>query len=299
MQRYLKFSDRSLRSTARLLAYYSQRLLISRRLRRLLTSVVIDVLSCTRPAGRRAHGRSALTRSFHIEGYVPLDQVLSQEQCDDIHRYLKDKILYEKGVARGTCTVPIGADLIQLGDYSLETVVHCPHVMDLANRPDFLDLATEYLGFTPTISNLSLRWSFPSTTGTVDDVQTFHRDSEVGSFKILVYLTDVDLTSGPHVYLTRSHNDRISLRLRFYSEEEISRYEKELITVIGPAGTGFAIDTRGIHKGAPPMARPRLILGIQYSLLSCPLYDYSPVNVKSATGLDMYINRLIVRPILQ
>jgi len=66
------------------------------------------------------------------------------------------------------------------------------------------------------------------------------------------------------------------------------------VTVTGAAGTAFAIDTRGIHKGVPPLARPRLILCIQYSLLPCLIYEYAPVLRAGAT-VDRYINRLIVR----
>jgi hypothetical protein len=38
-----------------------------------------------------------------------------------------------------------------------------------------------------------------------------------------------------------------------------------IVTITGPAGTGFAEDTLCIHKGQSPTARERLILQFQYA----------------------------------
>jgi hypothetical protein len=125
-------------------------------------------------------------------------------------------------------------------------------------------------------------------------VQRFHRDSEPGSIKALVYLTDVDDTSGPHAYVEGTHRERMPLRLRPYSDEHIQRKYGESITIKGAAGTGFLIDPRGIHKGIPPAKRPRLLLGIQYALLPCMLYEYSPIKCERAQHFDSYVNRLMI-----
>lgn len=276
------------------MAYYAQRIMVSRRVRRASAWLIRYALRYKYPSGQSGRVCSGLTQAFQKDGYVSLGPVLTRTECNDIHEYLVDKRLLDSkgsGAEFDLSSRPVG---VKLGDYSLETVVHCPHIMELANRADLVNLATEYLGFTPTVTNLALRWSFP-TDGPAVEVQTFHRDSEVGCFKILVYLTDVDMTSGPHVYVDRSHHSRMSLRLRLYSDEEIERNYEIQTTFTGPVGTAFAIDTKGIHKGIPPLNRPRLILGIQYSLLPCLLYEYAPVQSKNASSFDAYINRLIVR----
>jgi hypothetical protein len=293
MQKYLRFGDKVGYGTLRLGAYYIQRTLTSRRLRRVGAFLLLSALKFSRAPKPRTPVRSGLTQALRHCGYVPLGCVFTREQSDEIHAYLTGKPLLD---SRGTCqrfelaSRPAG---VKLGDYELDTVVHCPHVLDLANCADFLNLASDYLGFTPTITNLSLRWSFPSETP-AGEVQSFHRDSELGSFKILVYLTDVDMRSGPHRYVPGSHQERMPLRLRLYSDADIARDYGAGVTVTGAAGTAFAIDTRGIHKGVPPVARPRLVLCIQYSLLPCLIYDYAPVVQKGVT-VDPYINRLIVR----
>jgi hypothetical protein len=294
MQRYRSFESRSLGSVMRLSAYYLQRIVISRRLRRIGTSVLTFALRHTTASRRPVNKRTAIAQAFHEVGYISLGRPLTQLQCDEILAYLENKSLYDTrgaGTEFRLSTKPAGT---KLGDYTLETVVHCPYVMELANCPDFIDLASEYLGFTPTITNLSLRWSFV-TDSPAGEVQAFHRDSEIGSFKVLVYLTNVDVTSGPHIYVPRTHHDRMPLRLRLYSDSEIQQGYKTTVVKTGPAGTAFAIDTKGIHKGEPPKTAARLVLGIQYALLPCPLYEYEPVQLRTTLKFDQFTNRLIVR----
>lgn len=186
--------------------------------------------------------------------------------------------------------VPAGT---RFADYPLDSVVHCPHILALANRPDVLQLAQDYLGYTPTITQLALRWSFPGAQADAD-VQGFHRDSEPGSIKLLAYLTDVDLDAGPHSYVAGTHRDRMPLRLHHYADADIARDYGAGLVVTGPAGTAFAIDTKGIHKGTPPRRHAPLVLMVQYSLLPCLIYDYSPVAYRGGLAVDRYVNRLMI-----
>lgn len=189
---------------------------------------------------------------------------------------------------------PVSLDAIpeacKIGDYPLATIVNCPHVMEIANHKDIMDLAVGYLGFTPVITGLSLRWTF-SSPSTADKVQYFHRDCELGSIKLMVYLTDVDAGAGPHIFAARTHLDRMPVRLRNYSDEQV---RADQVAMFGPAGTTFVIDTRGIHKGSVPLERPRLMLGVQYSLLPCALFDYEPAPYTGPAALQDYVNRLVV-----
>lgn len=294
MQRYISFGDRSPFKNLQLLVYYVQRIMISRRLRKVGTHLLRCVLRLAHPSGKCSHAHSHLTSVLFKDGFLPLGQALTPTQCQDIHEYLADKILVDNRGRGNTFQLAFRPPGTKLADYSLETVVNCPHILGLANELNFINLATEYLGFTPTITNLALRWSFPAD-GPAGEVQAFHRDSEIGTFKILIYLTDVDLASGPHMYVLKTHHDRMTFRMRLYTDQEIDRQYKKIIVVTGLAGTAFAIDTKGIHKGVPPLERARLLLGIQYSLLPCLLYDYVPVRHTHRKPFDTYVNRLIVR----
>lgn len=93
----------------------------------------------------------------------------------------------------------------------------------------------------------------------------FHRDnSRLRDFKAILYLSDVDETSGAFQYLEGSHRlkDRLSLILRdgpqwrgkrFEGQRETRYLERHegLRTLTGDAGTLVLTDTTGIHRGRP------------------------------------------------
>jgi hypothetical protein len=295
MQKYASFSGASTATRLKLAMYYVQRTVTSRTVRKMSTRALVGALRAFhKPSGSHAYQKSSLADHLKKAGYLELGKLLARDQCDDIQRYLVDKYMVD---ARGTGNkfrihhVPQG---VKIGDYPLDTIVNCPHVLDIANHPEIIRIVTNYLGFKPTIVSLGLRWSFPTETSS-DTVQRFHRDSEPASAKLLIYLTDVDHLSGPHAYVEGTHHERMPLRMRPYSDDDIARRYGTGVVIKGLAGTGFVIDTKGIHKGVPPSQRPRLLLGIQYSLLPCFLYEYSPVACKRADEFDPYINRLMIR----
>ena len=113
---------------------------------------------------------------------------------------------------------------------------------------------------------------------------------------MIVYLTDVGLDDGPHVYVRGTHKTRAPMRLKIQSDGEISREygDDRLITAVGKRGFGFAVDTAGVHKGSPPVAKPRLMLQIQYSLFRSYAYVYEPEPYTGNFPFDPYINRLIL-----
>lgn len=267
MQRYIRFGDKSHLGRIRLLTYYLQRAITSRRVRQVGDLIIRHALTYACVAKSATLKNTPMVEAFREHGILRLGQVLSPEQCREIHDYLNEKKFVTRQRPHERFCIHSRPAEIKMGDYDLETVVNCPHIMELANSPAFLMFATEHLEITPTIANLGIRWSFPVKTP-ASEVQYFHRDAEVGSnMKVLIYLTDVDTDSGPHIYVPKTHQDRMPLRLRPYTEEEIATVHGEAVIVTGPAGTAFAIDTKGIHKGQPPARKPRLLLTIQYALL--------------------------------
>jgi hypothetical protein len=150
-------------------------------------------------------------------------------------------------------------------------------IEELSRDPVLLAVAARYLESPPTLVGVNLFWSYPASLSAEQHshaAQMFHYDLDDFKFlKFFFYLTDVDETSGPHVIVRASHRykrhatfvDR--LKVRRYSDEEIrATYGPEnVVTIMGPAGTGFAEDTLCIHKGQSPVARERLILQFQYA----------------------------------
>ena len=284
------------------LLYYSQRIVTRPALRRMVVRALSGALRARQGSGKELYANTAQEQAALADlcgsGYAPLGNLLDSAQCDDIKDYLKNKVLFDRDRHRASFTLMQAPAGVRVADYHLRDVIACPHILALANSPALLGLAARYMDCKPTISALGLRWSFP-VEGDCSALQAFHRDSEDWRYlKVLVYLTDVDLDAGPHVYLHGSHLTQAPMRLRFYSDTEIaSTYGAEkLLTAIGSRGFCFAVDTAGIHKGTAPARQPRLMLQIQYSLLPSYAYQYAPEIYEGPLVFDPYVNRLIVKP---
>ena len=278
--------------------YYLQRIIVSPPLRGMCVRMFRNWVRVRHGISTRVSvpARLQLLDRLHAEGYASLGNILTTSQCDDIQSYFADKILTDRQNETSTFTLARVPPAARLAEYNLHDIVRCPHILALANDSRLLELAERYIGCKPTISQLGVRWSFPSP-GLRSDLQTFHRDSEDWRyFKVIVYLTDVGPDDGPHVYVRGTHKTRAPVRLKIQSDGEISReYGKEsLITAVGERGFGFAVDTAGVHKGSPPVSKPRLMLQIQYSLFRSYAYVYEPEPYTGNFPFDPYINRLIL-----
>jgi hypothetical protein len=278
--------------------YYLQRLIVSPPLRGLCVRLFRQWVRARQGISAPHHDpqHRQLLALLHAEGYAPLGNVLTAQQCDDIHAWFADKTLTDRQDAASTFTIARVPPRARLAEYGLRDIVRCPHILALANDPRLLELAESYIGCKPTISQLGVRWSFP-TPGLRSHLQTFHRDSEDWRyFKVIVYLTDVGHGDGPHVYVRGTHKTRAPVRLKIQTDGEVAdEYgEDRLITATGTRGFAFAVDTAGVHKGAPPVARPRLMLQIQYSLFRSYAYVYEPEPYAGPQAFDRSINRLIL-----
>ena len=83
-----------------------------------------------------------------------------------------------------------------------------------------------------------------------------------------------------------------------YSQDELERRfgRDKMTTVVGPRGTTFIADTLGVHRGVSPIARPRLILQVQYSLLPVFAFLYERFEARTkdrSLAGEQYCNRLV------
>ncbi|MGL5942319.1 MAG: hypothetical protein ACRC2S_18475 [Waterburya sp.] len=147
----------------------------------------------------------------------------------------------------------------------------------LENDPKLLKIAAQYLGCEPALIRTDLSWCFVGERSLYEqngDAQIlFHYDlDDYQALKFFFFLTDVDLSSGPHVCIRGSHKKKklthqLSLLIG-RSDDEIFDYygEKNLVTIQGQAGFGFAEDTFCFHRGTPPISRDRLMLQIEFAV---------------------------------
>ena len=280
--------------------YYAQRGIVQPTIRSAITAGLAAVIKWRHPfSGAQgdsiwhAVDRSAILRTLDTEGIAVLPERLSV-QVAEMSRFLWDRPLVLRSGERVDRTrVPPSCTM---ADYQLETVLNCPHVLAVANSDFLIRTATQYLGCLPTISTLRIWWTFPGTER--HEVQSFHRDRyDWRSLTVFVYLRDVDESSGPHHYVRGTHRTRPELFWRAHAVEGLEKaFGRDAIRVVtGAAGTAFLEDGLGIHAGPVPIAQPRLIFQIGYSLLPRFSLLYKPLEIESRPAVDQYINRLYVR----
>ena len=174
-----------------------------------------------------------------------------------------------------------------------------PDIVALTHHPLLLDVATAYLGCRPTISSMSVWWSLPGG-GAAQEAENYHRDVDDWRFvKFFLYLTDVDAECGPHRFVRGSHRSSRFLLIRRIDDAEVARAfpAADHLEMTGRAGDAFLEDTFGLHKGQPARKGRRLVLQIQYSVNTIPVYDYRPVAAaEPPRGFDPYVARLYISP---
>jgi hypothetical protein len=165
---------------------------------------------------------------------------------------------------------------IRLGSYF--HAQGCAAVRKLENDPAILAIAAQYLEAPPVHIASELWWSFPVEGTPMEQLkaaQVFHYDLDDYRFiKFFFYLTDVDLSSGPHILIRGSHKNKklshqlLGVRCASKPDEDIVNcYGAEnLVTICGPAGLGFAEDATCFHKGTLPTQKERLLLQIEFAI---------------------------------
>jgi hypothetical protein len=277
--------------------YYAQRLVTAPFFRLATARTIAAGINARRPrngAVPSGDGKDVLS-TLRAKGCAPVPPLLSAGKLAAVRKYLA-----EQNVVLGGKAYPGNPEALPHGtataDYPIRTLLECDELLEAANHPFALEVAGAYLGCTPTISTMAVRWSLPRGSDR-DMTQSFHRDYDDWKFlKVFIYLNDVDEDTGPHIYVEGSHRKRGRLFAAPYSDEEVIRdYGRaNQKSFVGPAGTSFFCDTYGIHCGALPKSKPRLMFLVQYSMLPVYAYKYDPIALSSRRDVDRYTNRLLI-----
>ena len=213
-----------------------------------------------------------------------------------------------------------------VANYPTETVLACPHLVEIASDPLIVAAVERHLGTAPTILGLCAWWSFAGHPE-ARDAQLYHYDCDDYRFcKLFFYLTDVDEGCGPHMFFEGTHSlDQVhEMRRRWpggeqefedwhfrkfrKSDDEVLRFHgRQPVALTGPAGSCFIVNTRGIHKGRLPEKRDRLVCQVLYGVtpmqqqafpprkLGTPGTGHIPDRVVARSPFD-YVNRLFLLP---
>lgn len=185
-----------------------------------------------------------------------------------------------------------------IANFDREDLIRSKTILDIANDSGLLTVAQDFLGATPTISNINMWWSFGGKSE-AEEAQLFHRDVDDWKFcKFFIYLTDVSSENGPHTYVQKTSNSKSLRKIRRYTDQEIENTfgEENVKVFVRPKGSAFMVDTYGFHKGLLPKSGRRLLLQIQYSLNPLNVETYSPIQLEETNNqYHKYVNRLILK----
>ena len=171
--------------------------------------------------------------------------------------------------------------------FSEQSLFDNPDIQELATDPTFLSVARSFLGCPPVLDLMAMWWSTAySKVASTEIAQLYHFDLDRLKFlKFFIYLTDVTVDNGPHVYVTKSHRrDKRPKELwrdgRIPDADVEAVYPKDdIIKVCAPRGSVFVGDTTAFHKGTTLESGDRLVLEIEYctSLFGSP---FVPIHIK-------------------
>lgn len=263
-----------------------------------------DALAARAPPYRGGADHSHVAE-LERDGYVRLSNIVQPAWASDMLRYFSSRDCFDLhrphlGPFRGPANPPPET---HVANYPLEIVAAAPHVFAIANHPAVLAAAATILRATPTIALMSVWWSMPRADGKPEYAEHFHRDFDDYRFiKLFCYLTDVDETSGPHVFVRGSHRVNKHIEARRPLPDDLVAKEfgvDNILRIVGPAGTAFLENSFGVHRGMPAASRPRLIFQILYALRPLIYSPRKPLVHRNGNPelarLDPYINRVYLQ----
>jgi hypothetical protein len=153
----------------------------------------------------------------------------------------------------------------------MEAILQDEAVQRVAGDSGLLAIAQAYFRAKAVQDLVAMWWSFPGTQASSAAAQLYHFDMERIKFlKFFVYLSDVGPDNGPHCFIRGSHRrlpPALREHRRFVDEEVFQHYARtDEVRIQGPSGTLCAVDTRGLHKGAPLTAGYRLMFQVEFAI---------------------------------
>jgi Phytanoyl-CoA dioxygenase (PhyH) len=159
---------------------------------------------------------------------------------------------------------------------------NCEIIDRISRNNTIVAIVRKYLGAEPILWLTQLRWSFAPSDDPVNlrpsldrkpsqyDFHDIHYDAhDFKSLTAFVYLTDVNLDSGPHMIIPGSHKNKTLKDLAHISfKDDVAQkiYHNKMIAILGNKGLVFLEDTSCYHKAAVCNKEKRLLLSIDYVL---------------------------------
>ena len=236
-------------------------------------------------------------KELRAQGFTEFKGAIDGPVIDEIIKYSESLSLYDPFNKKlGDFKFKDIPDDSFIVNFKRNDVVKNEAIVKFANDPAILRIVEEFLGAKPTISTITMSWSIAGKDK-AQNTQLYHRDFDDFKFcKLFIYLTDVGINDGPHIYVKDSSASSKLTKIRRYSDEEIEKvFGKENVTTfVKPKGSFFLVDTYGFHKGKLPTENNRLLAQVRYSLNPVGIDTYTPVSVPFSDKYNKYVNRLLI-----
>jgi hypothetical protein len=163
---------------------------------------------------------------------------------------------------------------LQAHYYGLDSI--SPLFKQIAEDPLLKQIVRDYFQCEPVWTGTRVWWSYATNASEEERRsfgQAFHYDvDDYLALNVFIYLTDVDINGGAHIYVRGSHRFKklrhlLQLTRSRSDDDMLEVYGKERIeTICGPAGFGFVEDPFCYHKATHPHLTDRLVLQVRFAL---------------------------------
>jgi hypothetical protein len=253
--------------------HYSQGLVTNVKIRKKLAQVEANFY--------RTHKKSSQkTQLIRENSFIENPLIISDEKVEEIQETLQGLKCHDqsnKSIKFDLYSRPSECKLAYYDDIDL---FQSQPIIEIAVNSSLIDIFNDLYGCDPIIDHIAAWWTFPSDND--HDTQYWHRDIDtLNLLKFLVYLTDVEMDTGPHLLIPGSHNFQLkTAKYKKHNDKEKAFenmiYQKGTKAFVGPAGTNFLENTFAFHKGTNPTQKPRLLLEIIYSRVQTPFSNKKP-----------------------
>lgn len=248
----------------------------------------------------------AIAAQIRRDGYYVFDSAVPAALCDEFAEATKN---IEARTSRDPSRPQLNAKFDPANpvgyvyDLPESEVWKVPSGQKFLGDPIFLNVAQAYFQGEPTLKDFNVWWS-AVLGGNADSnsAQMFHFDFDAAPvfLKFFVYVTDVTVATGPHVYVRGSHHmqqpkmrEMLSRGYVRISDEEIAQVfgPENIIELTGRKGSVIAVDTLGYHKGKAPQSGCRLVAQLEFAT---PLFAKTvsePITIPAA--LDPVLEKTI------
>ena len=212
----------------------------------------------------------AIVQRIDRDGYAVFDRSAPPELVQELLRFAREQPSLPMGTAEAVAYAQDPERALRY-DFAEQAILANPAACRIALDGTFAEIAGAYFRCLPVYDFTAMWWTTRFGSKHYSQAaQEFHFDMDRLAFlKFFIYLTDVTPDSGPHVFVAGSHRakpDALAEPSRFDDALVQAHYPAEDIRQLcGPAGTIFAVDTVGIHKGMPVVAGDRLAFQVEFA----------------------------------